>query len=332
MKTFSFIGSDKNAGKTTVLNFVYKRLWEKHGEETPVCLTSIGINGEEIDAYEGHPKPRIRVFKSSFFVTAGEHLKELTGKYEVFDTFSNFNKLYILGKCLSDFQVVLEGPNNKQELAELKKIVNVIIPRTCLLIDGSIDRQFLAHPDISDAFYFALLVSDRKEQIQKAKDLLFSLTFSACSKDLKTELEKIRRQDTKSVLLDKESQVLYHGNEIPSFDANLKNICMKYKNKDSILYLNGALSKSLFTFFAPFKKLEIILDNFTLYQNVSVRESHGTRFAPEILLLHCVRINKIFLKQENLAYNKTGNTGSLGIPRNVPVHNLFRENPYEIGI
>ncbi len=332
MKTFSFIGSDKNAGKTTALNFVYKRLWEKHGTGTPVCLTSIGINGEEIDAYEGHPKPRIRVFKDSFFVTASEHLKELTGKYEIFNCFSEFNKLYVLGKCLADFQVVLEGPNNKQELAELKKIVNNIIPGTCLLIDGSIDRQFLAHPDISDAFYFALLVSDRKEQIQKAKDLLFSLTFRTCSENLKATLEKVRKQNTKSVLLEKDNQVLYHGNEIPALDANLKSSCMKYKNKESVLYLNGALSKSLFTFFAPFKKLKIILDNFTLYQNVSVRENHGIRFAPEILLLHNVRVNKIFVKQENQAYNTTGSTGSLGIPRNIPVHNLFRENPYEIGI
>ncbi|MDM8550495.1 hypothetical protein QUF72_10470 [Desulfobacterales bacterium HSG2] len=329
MKTFSFIGSDKNAGKTTALNFVYRRLWEIAGTETRVCLTSIGINGEEIDMYEGHPKPRIRIYKNSCFVTAGEHLRGHTGKYEICFSFSDFNKLYILGKCLSDFHIVVEGPNNKQEMLRLKTILKDIFPKTCLLIDGSVDRQFLAHPDISDAFYFALLVSDRKEQLQKAKDLLSSLSFPVCSAYEKSFLKAARKQDTKSLLTDENHQVLYHGNKIPSLDADLKNACLKYKNANHFLYLNGALSKSLFTFLSPFRHLNIVLDNFTLYQNVSVRENHGRRFAPEILLLHPVTVRKIFLKQDTRAQDKTN---MLTIPGNIPFHNLFREDPHEIGI
>lgn len=326
MKTLSFIGSDKNAGKTTVLNFVFRRLSEDPGQDVPVCLTSIGINGEEVDSYEGHPKPSIFLYKGSYFVTAGEHLKELTGKYEICFSFSDFNKLYIFGKCLSDFQVVLEGPNNKQELLRLKKVVADILPDSCLLIDGSIDRQFLAHPDISDGFYFALLISDRKEQVQKAGDLLYSLSFPVCSRNHRQFLAKTGNQDTKSILYDEKNQVLHHGSEIPSFDEDLKNASMKYKNTNTFLYLNGAFSKSLFTFFAPFKNLTIILDNFTLYQNISVRENLGPRFSPEIFLLHSVKVNKIFLKQD------TGKTAFPGLPKNIPVINLFRENPYEIGI
>jgi len=327
MKTFSFIGSDKNAGKTTALNFVYRRLWEA-GTDTQICLTSIGINGEDIDAYEGHPKPRIRLYKGSCFITAGEHLKELTGKYEICFSFSDFNKLYILGKCLTDFQIVLEGPNNKQEMLRLKTVLEDIFPKSCLLIDGSVDRQFLAHPDISDAFYFALLVSDRKEQIRKAEDLLFSLSFPICSASQKDFLKAARKEETKSLLADDNNQILYQGNEIPSLDASLKNVCLKYKNASSLLYLNGALSKSLFTFLSPFKQLKVVLDNFTLYQNVSVHENHGRRFAPEILLLHPVTVQKIFLKQDTRAENKIG----LTIPENIQLHNLFREKPHEIGI
>jgi hypothetical protein len=326
VKTLSFIGSDKNAGKTTVFNFVFRKLLEDPGQDARVCLTSIGINGEEVDSYEGHPKPLISLYKDSYFVTACEHLKELTGKYEICFSFSDFNKLYILGKCLSDFQVVLEGPNNRQELLRLKKVVADILPDSCLLIDGSIDRQFLAHPDISDGFYFALLISDRKEQVQKAQDLLYSLSFPVCSENHRLFLTKTGNQDTKTILYDQECQVLYHGSEIPSFDANLKNACMKYKNAKTYLYMNGAFSKSLYTFFTPFKNLKIILDNFTLYQNISVRENLGPRFSPEIILLHPVTVNKIFLKQD------TGKTGFPGLPKNIPVINLFRENPHEIGI
>ena len=49
METLAFIGSDKNAGKTTVFNFVYQKM---HAADTMVCLTSIGINGEPVDTYE----------------------------------------------------------------------------------------------------------------------------------------------------------------------------------------------------------------------------------------------------------------------------------------
>lgn len=326
MKTFSFIGSDKNAGKTTVFNFVFRKLLEDPGQDARVCLTSIGINGEEVDTYEGHAKPFIYLYKNSYFVTACEHLKELTGKYEICFSFNDFNKLYIFGKCLTDFQVVLEGPNSGQELLRLKKVVANILPKSYLLIDGSIDRQFLAHPDISDDFYFALLISDRREQIQKAQDLLYSLTFPVCAENQRQFLANTGHQDTKSILYDKKNQILYHGSEIPGFDEDLKDICMKYKNAKTSLYLNGAFSKSLFAFFAPFKNLTIILDNFTLYQNMSVSENPGPRFSPEIFLLHPVRVNKIFLKQD------AGKTVFPGLPKNIPVINLFRENPYEIGI
>jgi hypothetical protein len=37
-------------------------------------------------------------------------------------------------------------------------------------------------------------------------------------------------------------------------------------------------------------------------------------------------VNKIFLKQD------TGKAAFPGLPKNIPVINLFRENPYEIGI
>lgn len=326
MRTLSFIGSDKNAGKTTVFNFVFKKLLEDPGKAARVCVTSTGINGEDIDAYEGHPKPLIRLYKDSYFVTAGEHLKELTGKYEICFSFSDFNKLYIFGKCLSDFQVVLEGPNNKAELVRLKKVVANILPDACLLIDGSIDRQFLAHPEISDGFYFALLISDRRQQVQKAQDLLFSLSFPVCPEDHGQFIAKTGNKDTKSILYDRENRVLYHGSEIPSLDDNLKDACMNCKDTKTFMYLNGAFSKSLFTFFAPFKHLNIILDNFTLYRNISLREHLGPRFLPKIFLLHPVRVNTIFVKQD------TAGTAFSGLPSDIPVINLFREDTHEIRI
>jgi len=327
MKTLSFIGSDKNAGKTTILNFVYRKLQENTKGKTSICLASIGINGEDIDFYENQPKPTVSLCKGSCFITAGEHLQEVTGKYKMLHNFTNpdFKKIYVLGECLFDFQIILEGPNNKHEILRMKRKVEELLPQSYLLIDGSIDRQFLAHPAISDAFYFVVLISTRKEQFQKAKDLLFSLSLHTCSKKQNDFLKNSLEEDTKSLLFRENNQVLYCGKKIPFLDMKLKKMCIKYKNRKYSIYLNGALSKSLFTFLAPLKNLTIILDNFTLYQNISVHNNHGIIFRPKLLLLYPVKVQRIFLKQETSQY-------SLPLPENIPVHNLFREDIHEIRI
>ncbi len=158
MQTYSFIGADKNAGKTTMLNFVYDRLYKDHKR---ICLTSIGINGEEKDNYEGHPKPRIKIKKNSFFITQKDHLTDLPGFYQTEKIFTQptYKDTFILGKALFDLSLVLEGPNEKREILKIKEE----LPKNLLLlIDGSIDRQFLGDPTISDAFYFAISIDQSR--------------------------------------------------------------------------------------------------------------------------------------------------------------------------
>ena len=325
--TLSFIGSDKNAGKTTVLNFVYRRLKENTKGKNYICLASIGINGEDTDSYENKEKPMISLYKGSYFITAAEYLQDLTGKYRIVRNFTSpyFNKVYVLGECLFDFHIILEGPNNKVEILRMKKEMEKLLPNSYLLIDGSIDRQFIAHPAVSDAFYFAVLLSPRKEQSQKARDLLFSLSLHVCSQRQKHLLQDWLEEDTKSVLFGEGDEVLYHGKEIPFVDKKLHGMCLKYKNRKCLLYLNGALSKSLYALLAPLKNVTIILNNFTLYQNISVYEFQDRVFWPKIFLFHPVKVRRIFLKQETEHH-------PVMTPKNIPVYNLFREDLDEIRI
>lgn len=325
--TLSFIGSDKNAGKTTVLNFVYRRLKEIDKGKGYICLGSIGINGEEIDFYENRQKPMISIYKGSYFITAAEYLRDLTGKYRMVHSFSgpHFNKVYVLGECLFDFQMILEGPNNKEEILRMKRDVQAVLPDGYLLIDGSIDRQFIAHPAVSDEFYFAVLVSTRKEQLQKARDLLFSLSLQMCPQEHKDLLKDWVKEEHKSVLFGEGGELLYHGKEIPFADKKLQDMCLDCRKKKCILYLNGALSKSLYALLAPLKNLTVILNNFTLYQNISVYDFQNRIFWPKIFLFHPVKVRGIFLKQETTQYTLT-------TPKNIPVYNLFREELHEIRV
>ena len=317
MKTWSFIGSDKNAGKTTVLNFIHKLLLEVSND--PVCLTSIGINGEEIDSYENVPKPRVPIFRGDWFVTATDHLSGFAGSFKAQHYFAppGFRKQYVLCHCLRDFLPVLEGPNDKGELLRMKESLEPLFPQGYLLIDGSIDRQFLGHPGISDVICFALLISSRKEQLRKAADLLFALSIPECRSDEKGVITRNRTEKTKSMLFDAAGKILYHGESIPFLDQALKKNCQLRREGSVRLYLNGALTRSLHALLASQEHLRIILDNFTLYQNVSVQVSNVHSFMPELVLLQPVLVRHIFLKQESDV--------PLALPKGIPVHDLFRD-------
>lgn len=319
MKTWSFIGSDKNAGKTTVLNYVHRRLREAFGCGS-ICLTSIGINGEEVDNYEQLPKPRIPVYRGNYFVTSASQLSAFSYYCEPVQEFSlpNFRKRYLLGRCLHDFLPVLEGPNTGGELLMLKEVLQPLFAEGHLLIDGSIDRQFLGHPGISDAILFSLLVSSRPEQQRKAAGLLFAFSIPECSAMDRSLISGLLNQETRSLLLDDRGGILYRGGKPPFLDDELKAECLGHRNSGCLLYLNGALTRSFHALLAPLHTFRLVLDNFTLYQNISVSEVGGKPFRPGLSLRHPAPVRDIFLNREVDI--------DLSLPAGIQIHDLFRDH------
>lgn len=327
MKTLSFIGSDKNAGKTTTLNLVYRNMLRSDRPLKTICLTSIGINGEDADSFENRPKPLIRIFRNSLFVTAAEHLRPLAGKFEILDSFRKprFSKAFALSRSLADVYAVLEGPNSREELLEMKSVLAGSLPGGICLLDGSIDRQFIGQPEISDEICFAVVLTNRKEQLRKAENLLHALSISPCTRQEKNVIAAAAGGDIRSLLFTTEGEVLYAGREIPFLDSELKETCRKYRDNRCALYLNGSLPQTLHRFLAPFSHLRVVLDNFTCYQAVSLSQLETGTFRPGLAVYHSVPVRVIFLKQESKQI-------SPAIPGDIPVHNLYRESPDEIGI
>lgn len=323
MKTFSFIGSDKNAGKTTSFNFVVSHL-----KKSPLCLTSIGINGEFFDSLENHTKPAIIIPKEAYFVTTVDQLKAHPGAYAIIDFLHppKFSKNFILAQALDSRTFILEGPNQKSEIIELKNILKRHFNSMTLLIDGSIDRQFLGHPSVSDGFFFSLLISNRKEQREKAKDLITPLHFPIVEEALKDSILKIKKEETRSLLFYQE-ELLHEGKEIPSLDKELEQKLKQPIPEGStkkILYLNGALNKTLYKELSHRKDLHLILDNFTLFQSISSEQQKLGVFLPSITLLHPLNLQGVFFKEELPRSN------FFQFPPQIPIYNLHREIPYEI--
>ena len=65
-KSVSVVGLAKNTGKTETLNFILQRLSDSG---KTVAVTSIGLDGEQIDQVFGTQKPEITVYKGMIFNT-----------------------------------------------------------------------------------------------------------------------------------------------------------------------------------------------------------------------------------------------------------------------
>jgi len=321
MKTYAFIGSDKNAGKTTALSFFYRQLRQKNRPETRLFLTSIGINGESVDAYEWTEKPTTQVRHGSWFITAGRHLRQVEGQYRIDHVFGSpeFQVPYVMARAESDFSVVLEGPNDKQSLMKIKAEMNRIAKNGICLLDGSIDRQFIGHPAISDGICFSLLLTSRKEQLKKARDFLTAMGLQTCSTSTETLIRQASTAETRSILFRDSGTILYHGGKIPYLDDQLKQSCQVHRENRRVLYLKGALSRSLYRYLSPLADLTIVLHDFTCYQNISTATEAGSEFRPTLRIRHSVPLSYLFIKRESEA-------ARVELPKNVPVINLYRDN------
>lgn len=320
MKTYSFIGSDKNAGKTTAFNYIYRQLYQRR-QAKPLCLSSIGINGEDVDNWEGVKKPHIDLLADSYFITHAVHLASHPGKYETLLTLGRplFSKNYIFGRSLLEMQVILEGPNRGKEIKGAKHQIEPLLGDDAIfLIDGSIDRQFLAKPEISDGFYFSLLFTKQSQQFQKSCDLLKMMSLTPCCKKIHKTISKNLNADTKSLVLAGSGQVLYRGETIVSQDRELIKECEAIYNVPCVLYLKGALTSSLYKFLAPFEQLQLVLDNFTLFLSITASKRQRPGFKPEIFLYHPVPVKNVFIKQET-------HFDPFLIPPGLNAKNIFRE-------
>lgn len=323
MKTIGFLGSDKNAGKTTALGFVAQRL-RHEGQEIILC--SIGINGEAHDTYEGTPKPEIYTERGDVFITNPTNLVGSAGTYRILHRLEppEFSKTYCICEALIPAHVVLEGPNDRNSLLRMKKTLQALGLGHCvLLLDGSIDRQFMGHPTLCDSFYFSLLISSRSAQLTKAQQLLKPLQLPITPREIFELIQIHLVEETRSILLTKRNKLLYHGFDPPFMDPVLKSCLMEAQHQEGVLYLSGALTERLANFLSPLRRLTIVLDNFTQYLRVFTGDG-GRCFQPRIELLHPLELAGIFLKED--AHNR------LSFPQGIPVYNLFREDHHAIGI
>jgi hypothetical protein len=134
------VGSCKNAGKTTLLNFLNAELHRPPA--TTVGLATIGRDGEAEDAVWRHPKPPVALRPGNLFVTVEPELAKLGGDAERLETlpFRTVLGEVALGRARRDAHVEIDGPDTNGQLWQAIERLRAH-GATLQLIDGAFERR-----------------------------------------------------------------------------------------------------------------------------------------------------------------------------------------------
>jgi hypothetical protein len=156
IQRLSLIGLAKNVGKTTATNHLLRMLLE-HGlyEARELGLTSLGLDGEAVDAMTGLPKPRYVPQAGLLLATTAELLRQAESEGALFQRLQRLPGRTAIGPVVlarieQPGRVVIAGP---MLLRDLRFTLDRFSASGAKLgiIDGAINRLGAAAPTITDA-------------------------------------------------------------------------------------------------------------------------------------------------------------------------------------
>jgi len=135
----SVVGNSKNAGKTTVMNYYLEQI------DNLVAITSIGLDGEEIDQVTNLEKPQIIVKPGYLVATAKDTLQNFTCDYEILketNITTSIGKVLIV-KINSLGKALVAGP---ARVTDMEKLINELsdYQLSKIIIDGAFSRDVFA--------------------------------------------------------------------------------------------------------------------------------------------------------------------------------------------
>ena len=152
-QSLSIVGLDKNTGKTVCLNYILRRLNELH---YPVGVTSIGVDGEQIDSVFATAKPEITLFEGTRFITSEQHYlkRQLVSELEYVDSLRTALGPLVTAKVLIRGKALLSGAATTGILRnQIEQLRSMGVKLT--IVDGALSRLSLASPTVTDAMVLA---------------------------------------------------------------------------------------------------------------------------------------------------------------------------------
>lgn len=152
VRTLSLVGMCKNAGKTTVLNWLLRTA----GQGRVLGLTSIGRDGESTDVVTGTEKPGIFVPRGTLIATARDMLRLGDITTEVLETTGIPTPLgeVVVVRARSDGYVQLAGPSITSQLHSLSRLFFELGAQQ-VIIDGALGRKSLGARSVAEGIVLA---------------------------------------------------------------------------------------------------------------------------------------------------------------------------------
>lgn len=138
----------KNVGKTVALNYLIQNA---EREALKLGVTSIGRDGERLDALSATNKPQIHVVAGTLFATAQAAMEKTGIRAQVIadaEFRTVLGEVYIY-QAMEDGFVELVGPHSHAQLDRVIKLMQKEVD--LVLVDGAINRSSSAVPTITDA-------------------------------------------------------------------------------------------------------------------------------------------------------------------------------------
>ncbi len=154
-RTVFIVGSKKNAGKTTFLNYALSRL---RGGGALGAL-SIGVDGEAQDQVFGSPKPQVRAERGDLLLCAETALQNADLHHEILNVYPYRTAIGrpVLLRALRPGRAEISGPENNEQLEEILSDMRRHGAGT-IFVDGAVDRVTQAAAVKKAAFVYVARV------------------------------------------------------------------------------------------------------------------------------------------------------------------------------
>ena len=174
-RSLSIVGLEKNTGKTVCLNYILGRL---HQLGISTAVTSIGVDGEQVDSVYATAKPEITLYEDMQFITSHKHYlqRRLVSKILSVDERRTALGQLVTAQVLTPGRIILSGAATtgllKQQLSQFR---NNNVQLT--IVDGALSRLSLASPTVTDAMILATgaAVSPNLQQLISRTRFVFRL-------------------------------------------------------------------------------------------------------------------------------------------------------------
>lgn len=252
----SIIGLSKNAGKTTLLNYLIKQYEQ---QEQKLGIASIGVDGEKVDLLTGQPKPLIHVPKGALVVTTEEGLTEGTATWRIYDRIgsnTSIDNIYI-AEAIEEGTVKLIGTHTINIITNILQYFKLYGAEK-VIIDGAYDRFSSANPSITNQVYLVIGASlhQDQEQFWNIVDERLSRFFYPVTNDQEI-IELVKEWKEEETLLIK------HNNGWSSYSANHLIVSKKLdlSNIEKLVIPGALLEKSFSQILQQKKGFDIVIKN-----------------------------------------------------------------------